>query len=219
VIGLAWLAGSAVAACPDPPAVSYDGRTFRATFCAHGGHWAGATLRSASDGQQYDLPAVEVEGDTVTVTGDVGPGYVQYVLGTWNAKSPCSAGRHGCTAYGYELDENEWSFPSGAYEWGYESAFADLRPARVQVLDAGGGAALAAKVRGALPGLGMPVLDGGAAAHPRGEIQVLYRARWDRPRAWRIAAALRDAELGYRWTVTQWAEAPEAFVVAVGGAQ
>lgn len=188
--------------------------TFTATFCGSGARYGGATVRRARDAVHLDLAAVDVTGDTVTVTGAVGPGITQYVLGTWSTKRACSTGRHGCVSHGYELDDVVRSWPDGAYEYG-EHDFVDLAPVRVQVLDAGGGAALVGQIRGFLTEY--PIVEGGQAQTKRPEIQVLYRARWDRIRAWSIAARLKRAGLGARWTVAQWPEAPEAFVVAVGG--
>jgi hypothetical protein len=201
--------------CPNPPAVQYDGKRFSATFCGAGGKWAGATVRRAADSAHVDLPAVPVEGDAVTVSGEVGPGIVQYVVGSWTEKRPCTTGRHGCVAYGYELDGEVLVFPDDAY-WGAEHGFADLQPMRVAVMDAGGGPELARKIRELLPTKKYPTVEGAKASAPRTQIEVLYRARWDRIRAWEIAATLHQAELGARWTVVHWPDAPEAFVVAVG---
>ena len=65
--------------CEDP-VVTYDGTTFSATFCTEGAAYAGVTLRRASDAFHFDLPAVETQGaETVTVRGEVGPGFVQYL--------------------------------------------------------------------------------------------------------------------------------------------
>ena len=215
-----WMALASAAECPDAPVVTYNGRVFQATLCTSGA-FAGATLRKASDGSHFDLPAAEVrtgpDGEPIPVTlrAEVGPGYVQYILAAWDRKVPCSEGRHGCTAYGYLLDEPVESYPPYAYDATIESPFLDLRPVRVSVMDAGGGP-LAKSVLTALPSAGWTVVDGGPATNPRSEVQILYRARWDRPKAWAIAAALREREIGYRFSVSQWPEAPEAFVVAVG---
>ena len=88
-------------------------------------------------------------------------------------------------------------------------------------MDAGAGAAT---VEQALAVLSEPTWlygdpetkNGGKAVRMRDEVEVLYRCSWDRGRAWGIARALKDNEIGLRWSVRQWAEAPEDFVVAVG---
>jgi hypothetical protein len=216
---IAWLllVTGARADCPfqDAPKVRYDGQTFTATMCGSG-TWAGATVRRATDGAQLDLPAVAVTGETVTVSGEVGPGIVQYFLATWEDKEPCAAGRHGCVAYGYQLRGIVEGWPKWDGEWD-PHPFADFTPVSARVLDAGGGPALVKRVRDALSAATFQrLIDGGRAAAPRTEIVVLYRGRWDRIRAWEVASRLREAEIGVRWSVAHWPEAPDAFVIAVG---
>ena len=223
---LAWVAHLAVAAeCPEEPVVAAQGQTVSVTFCptavgCQDGCFAGVTLRRASDAMHYDMEAVpltaEQLGKPVRVSGTVGSGFVQYVAGVWEDKATCSDNpRHGCQAYGYVLNDAIWAYPNGAFEYWEMHPFVDFEPPRVQVLEAGGGSTLAWEVRTLLQA-DHEVVEG-TANNQRTEIQVLYRARWDRPRAWKIANTLREARLGYRWTVSQWADAPEAFVVAVGG--
>ena len=232
----------ALATCsPGEPEVKYDGQTFTATFCAAdflkaGGEcraqrglndtgyvgdnncFAGATLRRAEDAFHYDLPVVEVsESDLaapIRLSAKVGPGFVEYIVGVWTDKEPCSTGRHGCEAYGYLVFENRWSFP---YAYAGESThpFAKISPTRVKLLDAGGGAALVKQTKGVLEGY--TFVDGGKANNTRHEIQVMYRAKWDRFKAWDLANTLEEAGAGYHWSVMHWAEAPEDFVIAVGG--
>lgn len=209
------------------PEVRYDGQTFTATFCDQvpstcdegAPVWGGATLRRASDSFHHDLPAAQVEGGRVTVSGEVGPGFVQYVIGTWCDKEPCTSGRHGCEAHGYELQQPSWTQPRHAYD-GQEHSFAELHPLAVQLVDAGGGAQLVGKIskqlRTSSPIRFEAIHDGGDARSPRDHVQILYRGRWDRVRAWKLASTLREAELGIRWSVEHWPEAPEAFVIAVG---
>lgn len=207
-------------ACPlTEPEVQYDEKTFTVTFCTGGiTGFAGATLRRKTDGMHFDLEAKPIaEGDeVVTLSQEVGPGFVDYVVASWARKDPCTEGRHGCTAYGYALQDEYETWPHHAYG-GSTHDFAPLSEPRVQVLDAGGGADLARKIRELLPTRNLQIVDGGKAGNPRTEIEILYRAKWDRVEAWRIAGILKDANLGFHWTVRHWPDAPEAFVIAAGG--
>lgn len=224
---LAW-AGT----CPDEPQVVRQGEAVTVTFCPEvaksdcaEGCWAGATLRRASDASHYDLEPVRVEpGATgpITVKGKPGAGYVEIVVGVWAEKTACGASedRHGCRAWGSVLEGDLWTWPEYAYSGEYTS-YTDIGPRRISVLEAGGGAAVAAKARAVLDEradyVAEEVVDGGKAGNPRAEIEILYRGRWHRAQAWALAAMLREGGVGYRWSVKHWPEAPEAFVVAVGG--
>ncbi len=223
MIALAWLlAASAVATtCPEAPRFDYDGKTFTATFCPKESGWVGATLRRSSDGHQFDLPVRQGRaGEPVTLSAEVGPGYVQVVLAVWEENAPCERGaeaRHGCREYGYVVDglHDGSDYPAWAYERRYH-AFHDLTPRRIRVLDAGAGADTTAKVREAVEDGRVEVVDGGKAGAPRTHIEVLYRDKWERGSAWELAASLRAAEAGVHWTVRHWPDASDTFVIAVG---
>lgn len=227
-LALGATSGRAETCSPGAPTVKYNGKTFTVTFCASGAAsecsskpcYAGATLRRAKDAFQYDLPAKEVDAEAlrapVTLAAKPGTGFVEYVVGVWPEKQKCSGSkRHGCKEYGYVLagGEPHWSFPDDAY-WGPKSSFTKIKPSRVQVLDAGGGEDLVARARTALTG--WTLTDGGKAIRQRDFVVVLYRAKWGRGEAWTIAKKLRDANVGVRWDVEHWHDAPEAFVVALG---
>lgn len=227
------LASSALAqSCPDAPTVARRGDEITITFCAavktgcEEGCWAGATVRRASDAFHHDFEPVRLEAADlarpITVKGKPGADAVEFVIGVWADQYACGEdARHGCQAWGTLLGDELWTFPEDAYGWTYAD-FTDIAPRRISVLDAGGGPTLTSSVRALLEDKARLVqaeglVDGGKANNPRAEIEVMYRGLWHRPQAWALAASLRDAKLGYRWTVKHWPEAPEAFVVAVGG--
>jgi hypothetical protein len=226
-----------------PPAVTYERGVFTVTFCPasmaedcvespcdrpcqHKPCYVGATVRRAKDGFQFDLPAKEITvadpWEPITLSAKVGPGYVEYVVAVWPDKVSCKdapSSRHGCSQYGYLLTwgdggEGYWSHPSDAY-WSHASRFADIQPMKVQLLDAGGGSELVARAKSTLSDF--TVVDGGPATAKREHVEVLYRAKWERGFAWAIAKQLRDAKIGIRWDAKHWPDAPEDFVVALGG--
>lgn len=213
---------------PSKPRVEVDGRRFSVTFCTDAregkqcdsGCYAGVTLRRAKDAFHFDLPVKEVSHADVekpiTLSAEIEPGFVEFLVALWGTKNACTQGpdaRHGCKTYGYVLEEVVWSFPGHGY-WGGPSGFAPILPAKVKLLDAGGGAKLIRKAKRALRG--HKVVPGGRAKTPRSHVEILYRAKWDRGAAWGIAGKLRKVGVGIRWDVAHWPEAPEAFVVAIG---
>jgi hypothetical protein len=227
---LSMAISSAHAACDadEKPSVRFSDGEISVTFCASEAInecdqdcFVGLTARRAKDAFHFDLPVMEVTekqlASPITISGNVGKDAVQYVVGVWLEKSTCTTGRHGCEAYGYRVNEPVWSFPEDAYNWHHLHDFAEIYPSRIQLLDAGGGAPLKKKVKAALEGHQTDIIDGGKADTTQNEIQVLYRARWDRGRAWSLALTLKEEDVGYHWTVKHWPDAPERFVVAVGG--
>jgi hypothetical protein len=220
VIGALLLSSALAADCPDEPVITYEKGTFRAAACipaeCEDTCYLGATLRRGSDAQHLDLAFVEGKaGEPVVVEKAVGTGYLEYIVAIWEHKSEDAS-----HPTGFVLDQELLTVPGGAFG-DYRYSFAAFDERAVSILDAGGGA-LTAKVAGALEALGhhsipKEVQQGGKAGNTRDDIEVLYRAKWDRAVAWTIAGALSDADVGYRWRVRQWDGAPEAFVIAVGG--
>lgn len=127
--------------------------------------WVGWSLHKARGGPVwYDLPAVKVAAADlkrpVTLKADVGPGWIGYAVGLWGTKvAPCEktprraysthdpAKVDGCKRYGYVLDDDLGTIPSG-FSYGvcsegscWEGAWAPLNevPLRIRVLDASGG--------------------------------------------------------------------------------
>jgi hypothetical protein len=216
------------------PTVSYVGGKFTATVtvclesCTVATCYLGATLQAARDGSTFDLPAKEFKvgkgSAQVSLSEKVGAGFTAYAVAVWSTKTPCDrakGSRQGCIDYGYYLGgENDdaplWGWPVGGWGWGQDEKFAPIGPVRVQVLDAGGGAALVGKARAALEAVAKPVVDGGKAVKPRFQVEVMYRNAGDRQAAWAIVETLKTAGVGIRWDVAPWPEAPEAFVVALG---
>jgi hypothetical protein len=223
--------------CPEHPLVIVKGGHVSVTFCPPSSKecdeecWAGATVRRA-DAVIVDLEPVEVSGQIgkpVTVQGEVGPNASEYMAGVWDERRPtCDKweNRPGCEAYGV-LDDDLWSWPERNYSWAPD--FVDIEPKTILVMDAGGGPALKAKIQQTLEkaanDLGrsrdakeVKVMDGGKTGNKRQHVEILYRDKWDRTTAWRLAERLKHAEAGFRWTVKQWPEANATFVIAAGGA-
>lgn len=221
------------AECIERPTVRVDGTVVSVTFCPPvtscvDGCWAGATVRR-SDATIVDLAPVEVSrlGAPITVTGEVGANASEFMAGLWEERRPtCDARekRPGCGAYGI-LDDPLWSWPE--YNYYATPSFMDIRPLNLSVLDAGAGPAVTAKIRRVLQEaiaqntLGLAngaVSDGGTATAKRQHVEILYRDKWDRTAAWRLAEVLKEGECGFRWTVKHWPEAGTTFVIAAGGA-
>jgi hypothetical protein len=238
IIGLPVRRAQATCAAHEPT-VSYNGRTFKVSFCAEnvdakrctdGKCQAGLTLRRAKDAFQIDCPAKALSekelSDNVTLICEVGPGFVEYDLALWSGTMGCGdSARDGCRKYKYLLGTNNgdmplWSFPQS--DWGGE--FTRIDPLiKVQVLDAGGGADLVKKARAVIDAQksiargNFQASAGEKAKTKRSEIEVLYRAAWHYEAAYDIIELLKKADVGLHYKATQWPEAPTDFVVAVGG--
>lgn len=205
---------------PGAPEVTYKGGVVTATYCpnveADAELYAGATVIK-EDGTRHDLKFVTVpldqRGAPVTLTEDVGPGYEGWATVVWSQKEDCRPNGDlpgdgdGCALYGVWLDGPVWS-PEGWDGWDV-LPFTEFKPVRVQLVDAGGGAAGVAAAK-ALVG-DLPVVDGGTANTQRDFVEIMYR----RPRYRSEADALASKLTGHV-VVREWRDAPEAIVVAVG---
>ena len=228
------------------PEIKYKNGIFTVTFYVNmmddkckgkNCEYVGVTLKRASDAFHFDFPAKAITpGETkkpITFSYKVGPGFVEYRLAHYKNKYKCKKNkysRHGCKKYGYVLgsckktdmycDEHSiWSHPGMDFKF---VNFASINKGKILLVDGGAGKNILTKSLLILEkdidkSWKMSVeIQKTKDKKDRYNIEILYRAKWDRGRAWNIAKILRQNKIGIRWKVKQWSGATSDFVVVFG---